>query len=320
MFRPRLLAALTCSLCLAAAALSATAERANTDLHSAPPLVQADHAPIIAATLAGRRVVAVGDYGIVILSDDGKAYRQASKVPTRTVLTSVYFLDDKNGWAADHDGTVLATHDGGDTWQLLREEPGKERALMSVWFENAQHGLAVGQFGLVLETDDAGKTWQERHLVSDAEQGEKHLMQIFAGPQHTLFVAAEGGAVFRSDDAGRHWAMRQTDNKGSFWTGLALRDGSLLVAGLRGHVYRSTDSGQQWAEVPSGTQQSLTAMHQGPDGKVQLVGMSGVVLTSADQGQHFTLTQRADRSNLTTLVAGPAGLQLFSLAGTVAAN
>jgi photosystem II stability/assembly factor-like uncharacterized protein len=309
------------ALALAAVGLvSAVETAAPTDhLRSAPHFVQAEKLPVIAATLAGKRVVAVGDYGGVLLSDDGKAFRQAKTVPTRSVLTSVFFLDAQHGWAAGHDGTVLATTDGGDTWQVLREELGKERALMSVWFENPQHGLAVGQFGLVVETDDGGKTWRERHLVDNTDQGERHLMALFPAPQGLLFAAAESGAVFRSTDYGRTWGMVQTDNKGSFWAGLSLKDGSLLLVGLRGHIYRSTDQGQHWQEVPSGTQQSLTAVAQLPDGKVQAVGMSGAVLTSADNGATFTSKLREDRVNLTAMVQGPDGPLLFSLGGLVAA-
>lgn len=291
----------------------------NNQLRNAPHFVQAERLPVIAATLAGTRVVAVGDYGGVLLSDDGKAFRQAKSVPTRSVLTSVFFLDAQQGWAAGHDGTVLGTADGGDTWAVLREEPGKERALMAVWFENAQHGMAVGQFGLVVETDDGGKTWKERHLVDNRDDGERHLMALFTAPQGLLFAAAESGGVFRSTDNGRTWALVQTDNKGSFWAGLSLKDGSLLLVGLRGHIYRSTDLGQHWQEVPSGTQQSLTAVVQLADGNVQAVGMSGAVLTSADNGATFAAKLREDRVNLTTLVPGTGAPLLFSLGGLVAA-
>ena len=90
------------------------------DLHAAARVVQPEKLPVMAATLAGSRVVAVGDYGGVLLSDDGKAFRQARVVPTRTVLTSVFFLDAQHGWAAGHDGTVIATVDGGETWRVLR--------------------------------------------------------------------------------------------------------------------------------------------------------------------------------------------------------
>lgn len=203
----------------------------------APRLSNPARAPILGATLAGTRIVAVGDYGTVILSDDGRTFRQ-SPVPTRTPLTSVFFLDAKRGWAAGHDGTIIDTDDGGETWRLLREERGKERALLSIWFEDASHGLAVGQFGLALATTDGGVTWQERHLL-EGEAGEMHLLHLFRGPARLLLIAAEAGNVLRSEDAGATWQAIATGNKGSFWTGIALADGGLLVAGLRGHVFRS---------------------------------------------------------------------------------
>lgn len=282
---------------------------------NAPRINRAEKAPIIAAARAGRRVVAVGDYGIVILSDDGRNFRQARRVPTRSVLTSVFFLDENQGWAAGHDGTVIASDDGGDTWRLLREEPGRERALLSVWFENARHGLAVGQFGLALETEDGGKTWSERRLV-DGAAGAKHLMQIFAGGG-LLFIAAESGTLLRSGDGGRNWMAVQTDNKGSFWTGLVLADGAMLAAGMRGHIYRSEDGGRKWNEVPGGTRQSITAIAQGPDGSLRLIGNAGTDLVSKDGGRSFQAKNRADRADLTALATGRQGELLFTLAGVV---
>ncbi|TRZ55822.1 MAG: glycosyl hydrolase [Rhodocyclaceae bacterium] len=293
---------------------STAASRAFRD---APRIQKPEKAPILAATRAGNRVVAVGDYGIVILADDGTSFRQAKAVPTRSVLTSVFFLDDKQGWAAGHDGTVIASSDGGETWRVLREELGKERALLSVWFENTMHGLAVGQFGLVVETEDGGKSWRERKLVDAGEAGEKHLLQIFAANDGLVLVAAEAGAVFRSEDNGHNWKPVQTDNKGSFWTGLALHDGSLLVAGMRGHIYRSSDRGLSWKEVPDIPQQSLTSIVQGKNSSVYLVGMSGTALASKDQGLSFAASVRPDRANLTATTIGPNGLLLFTLAGVV---
>jgi len=313
--------ALTLTLLAASAAAVETAPpRVNSNLKEPPRLVAPQKAPVMAVALADKRIVAVGDYGIVVLSDDGKVYRQAKSVPTRAVLTSVCFLDAKRGWAAGHDGTILMTDDGGETWQLQREEPGKERVLLSIWFENALHGLAVGQFGLVLETDDAGMTWRERRLVDAGEQADKHLMQIFAAVPGLVFVAAESGSIFRSEDAGRNWKVIQTDNKGSFWAGKALVDGSLLIAGMRGHIYRSEDRGNSWKEIASGTQQSLTDIIQRADGGVVIVGNSGVVLESKDSGRSFSITVRPDRVNMTAVVAGAAGDALFSLTGVNAAG
>ena len=316
----RLLIALATGLlgCLPAAAGDTAPAAAADTFREAPRIADVRRAPILAATRAGKRIVAVGDYGIVILSDDARTFRQARSVPTRTLLTSVFFLDKYHGWAAGHDGTVIATSDGGETWQVLCEERGTERALLSIWFENDLHGIAVGQFGLVLETTNGGAAWRERHLADSGETGDRHLYQIFSGGNGLLLVAAEGGGVFRSEDSGRTWSLIQTTNKGSFWTGARMSDGTLLVAGMRGHVFRSQDGGRTWAEVESGTQQSLTAIVEHADGSPLLVGMSGVMLARGNKSLSFVPTVRPDRTNLTAAIAGdPDDDIVFSLTGVV---
>lgn len=270
---------------------------------SAPQLAHPEKAAIFAAALAGKRVVAAGDFGVVIYADDGKTFHQA-KVPTRTPLTSLFFLDARHGWAAGHDGTILSTDDAGESWTVRREARGQDQVLMSIWFENAEHGLAVGQFGLALETDDGGASWHERSLL-DGEAGEKHFQQLVPAGQGVLLVAAEAGAILRSTDAGRHWQLVQTDNKGSFWTGQALADGSVLMAGMRGHLYRSEDRGLHWHEVASGTQQSLTAFFVAPDGTLGVVGLAGATLRSKDGGKHFSASTRPDRLGMSAALALP---------------
>ena len=53
---------------------------------------------------AGQRMVAVGERGHVMLSDDqGATWRQAKSVPTRVLLTAVFFVDSEYGWAVGHD-------------------------------------------------------------------------------------------------------------------------------------------------------------------------------------------------------------------------
>jgi photosystem II stability/assembly factor-like uncharacterized protein len=275
---------------------------------------------LLAATRAGPRLVAVGDHGVVLLSDDdGKTYRQARAVPTRATLTAVSFADEKNGWAVGHWGAIVHSADGGETWTLQRSDTSVDRPLFSVYFTDAGRGLAVGLWSLLLATADGGKTWNEVKLPAPPEGGkaDRNLFALFADGKGSIYIAAERGTVLRSEDRGATWSYLNTGYKGSFWTGCALKDGTLLVAGLRGTIYRSTDDSRTWSAASSGTQSSITGLIE--DGtKVHAVGLDGVHQVSIDGGMSFSGTQRDDRLSLTAVAVSFAGeVREFSRAGVV---
>src|SRR3977135_3294331 len=63
--------------------------------------------PLFAIARAGTRLVAVGQRGHVLLSDDdGTSWRQAA-VPVSVDLTAVHFASPQRGWAVGHDGAIL---------------------------------------------------------------------------------------------------------------------------------------------------------------------------------------------------------------------
>lgn len=310
------------ALLLAGGAALAQMPGAPVDLKIRPAArsTAASLAPMLGAAKAGKRIVAVGDYGVVLLSDDdGKTYRQAKGVPVASTLTAVSFADDKNGWAVGHWGVVLHTIDGGENWTLQRSDTAEDRPLFSVHFFDANDGIAVGLWSLVSRTHDGGKTWETVNLPAPPEGGkaDRNLFKVFASPKGSLFVAAERGMVLRSDDRGQNWRYLGTGYKGSFWSGTALANGTLIVAGLRGTLYRSTDDGKSWANVPTGSKSSLTDIVQ-MGGKVMGVGLDGVQIESSDDGATFIWTQRDDRLSMTAAVAaGPSSLVRFSKHGVV---
>jgi photosystem II stability/assembly factor-like uncharacterized protein len=278
----------------------------------------AGEATVLGATHAGARIVAVGDYGVVLLSDDhGKTFRQARTVPVSSTLTSVSFADAQNGWAAGHWGVILHTADGGETWNVQRSDTNEDRPLFAVHFFDEKEGIAVGLWSLVLATHDGGAHWEPVTLPAPPGGGraDRNLLAAFADAHGTLFVAAERGMVLRTKDRGRNWDYLDTGYKGSFWTGTALRDGTLLVAGLRGSMYRSTDGGAHWQPVDSGAKSSVTGIVQNSDGTVEAVGLDGTMLESADAGATFKARQRGDRLSLTGVVADAGRVIRFSKRG-----
>ncbi|MBI3367277.1 MAG: glycosyl hydrolase, partial [Burkholderiales bacterium] len=82
----------------------------------AVPSAKALMAATLAVARAGQRLVAVGERGTVLLSDDGGASWRQAPVPVQVTLTSVRFIDPRTGWAAGHGGVILRSDDGGQSW------------------------------------------------------------------------------------------------------------------------------------------------------------------------------------------------------------
>jgi len=297
----------------------AGAEPASLKLQPAEITTAAAKAMMLSSARAGKRIVAVGDHGIVLLSDtDGADFRQAKSVPVRSTLTAVCFIDEKTGWAVGQWGVVLRTDDAGERWTVQRSDTTVDRPLFSVYFKDRDRGWAVGLWSLVLSTKDGGKTWAPVQLPPPpgGKKADRNLQKIFANRMGTLFVAAEQGTVLWSYD-GEKWAYVNTGYKGTFWTGIVLSNGTLLVGGLRGTIYRSSDDGRSWKESKTDLKSSITDFAEA-GGKVYSVALDGVILESDNGGVSFKGTQRADRTPFTTLCVNSVGkLVKFSKQGVV---
>lgn len=293
--------------------------KAQLKLSAARPLA-VKNVKILAASRAGKRIVAVGDFGAVLLSDDeGAHYRQAKSVPIDATLTSVFFADAQTGWAVGHWGAILKTTDGGDTWQLQKSAMDRDQPLFAVYFTDAQTGWAVGLWSLMLHTTDGGANWVTQTLPAPpgGKKADRNLFSFFGDAQGRLFITSEQGRVLRSQDKGASWEYRETGYAGSFWSGTALDDGSLLVGGLSGTIYRSKDGGDTWQAINSGSKSAITSMLQRANKNIVAVGLNGVVLESRDRGSSFSASQRPDRAVLTAVVDGSASAapHVFSTRG-----
>ena len=94
---------------------------ANTDISAvtAAP-IKPDRVILLDVAMAGKRIVAVGERGVVLLSDDNSKTWTSVRAPVTRTLTAVTFFDDKVGIAVGHGGSVLRTEDGGKTWVQVK--------------------------------------------------------------------------------------------------------------------------------------------------------------------------------------------------------
>ncbi|MDY0836028.1 WD40/YVTN/BNR-like repeat-containing protein [Pseudomonas sp. SED1] len=261
---------------------------------------------------AGKRLVAVGDRGHILYSDDQGATWSQAKVPTRQLLTAVFFADDQHGWAVGHDAQILATTDGGLSWTQQFQDLKREAPLLDVWFKDASNGFAVGAYGALIETTDGGKTWDD---VSDRLDNEDqfHLNAIAQVKDAGLFIVGEQGSMFRSHDEGQTWEKLEGPYEGSLFGVIGTAHAQTLLAyGLRGNLFRSTDFGSTWEPVElNATRGALEFGLSGAtlldDGSIVVVGNGGSVVVSHDDGLTFNVFNRPDRISLSAVTAAGNG-------------
>lgn len=255
----------------------------------APAMRRVEQAVLLHITTAGPRLIAVGERGLVLRSDDAGRHWTQSPTPVSATLTKAFFITPQLGWAVGHSGVVLHSDDGGLRWtrqldgvqaarlaadkyredsadpalrqqaagarQLIQD--GADKPFTDVLFTDARHGYVIGAYGLMFQTDDGGRHWTPAMERLDNPQG-LHLYGI-ARSGEALLIAGEQGLLLRSAAAGRSFAQVATPYKGSYFGIVPLSGGELYLHGLRGHLYRSQDGGLSWKQIAVPSEASLSA-------------------------------------------------------------
>jgi photosystem II stability/assembly factor-like uncharacterized protein len=282
----------------------ATAQDADEEISVIAPL--ASRSLILDAVALADRLVAVGERGHVLISEDGGASWRQVEVPTKAMLTAVAFVDNQVGVAVGHDSVILRTTDSGETWARVYSAPEDESPFFDVWFADADNGIAIGAYGSFYRTSDGGLNWDFEPL-GDADW---HLHELARADNGMLYMAAEAGMAYRSDDDGETWTELPSPYEGSFFGVLPLDD-AVLFFGLRGHLFRSDDAGEDWQEIPTETEALLTNGIRLADGTVVVVGLGGAVLISTDGGRTFSFHQQAGRRGISAVVETANGSLLL---------
>lgn len=335
-------AGLALALALSVGPGAAWAAAPVTDAWQRPAVQVRDPARtvLLAVARAGARLVAVGERGVIALSDDqGSRWRQVP-CPVSVTLTQVRFADERHGVAIGHAGTVLATSDGGASWQVRldgtrlaqlalaaaqasgdpvqRREAerlvadGPDKPLLDVLVQGPQRWLVVGAYGVALHTQDGGQSWQP-WMARLPNPGGLHLYAL-RQQGHTLLVAGEQGLLLRSDDDGASFKALVSPYRGSWFAAEVLPSGEWVLAGLRGNVWRSADAGANWTPLKAPMPASITAMSATADGGLLLVNQAGHVLQR--QGERLVPVSRTALPPLSGVLPLPSGrLLVLGLAG-----
>tara|TARA_R110002110_G_scaffold66978_1_gene182945 strand:- start:32110 stop:33270 length:1161 start_codon:yes stop_codon:yes gene_type:complete len=241
--------------------LDVVATATAAPITNAPIMPLAEQSLLLDISRAGERLVVAGERGHILYSDDdGRSWTQ-SQVPTRKMLTALFFVDEHNGWAVGHDGLVLATDDGAVTWRIQRDGLAVQQQLNIEQRELALRRLASQE--KQADASDAVAAEQLEEAELDLEDANLALSEpVFTSPLMDIWFqnANEGwavgafGTLLATDNGGERWQTLSTvlDNPEEFHLNSVVGDddGKLFIAGEGGLMYRSTDSGRNWHKLP----------------------------------------------------------------------
>ncbi len=265
---------------------------------------------------AGNRLVAVGEHGWILLSDDnGRSWRQAAS-PTSVTLTHVMFTNATTGWALGQMGAVLHTENAGQTWakQLdgvtannitlaAAQADVKIKGTNDITTANLQSAealagggpsvpflnllafsptnlLLVGGFGLAMTSNDAGASWVSAADQLNNPQG-LHLYGL-AEQNGTVFIAGEQGLLLKGPPGGPYNPVT-TPFAGTFF-GILATQTDLYLYGLQGTLLRSTDAGATWQTLPTNTGAGIDAAIPLADGRILFGDVAGDLLVRSGAG------------------------------------
>lgn len=317
------------------------------------PVLNPTRAYFVTGALAGNRVFAGGQAGLIIFSDDSGQTWHQSKVPVSATITDIAFASPKVGWATGALGVVLKTEDGGESWfkQLdglgeialmndatqafvAAQPPGSDEAdhatrraqilagqgpdkpMLSLLAISETEVFAFGTYRFAEHSTDGGKTWVDWSFhIGDPQSQNLYGAAVIGG---AYYLVSETGLIFRSTDGGQSFPQLAQPGGPTAATLFGICDtgsGGILAYGVAGEMWLSTDQGKSWTAPQFTGTSNINAVISMVGGQLLIAGDAGGGLwMSRDKGQSFTLMTRNPIMGINALLP-LGGLRFLILSG-----
>lgn len=265
-----------------------------------PPMPEAHQTLLLDLDRAGDRIVAVGQYGVIVYSDDDGLTWSQAEVPAMVTLTGVDFVDAQTGWAVGQAALILKTEDGGATW--IRQHDGEmEGSIASTLIARAERSIEEIEARMeqidpdededaYLEADD--ELWLAEDRLQIAEKAKYSSLQgVWFKDAKEGYAVGAYAQFYRTTDGGVSWIdwSGSIDNFESHNNAIWGKGDLVFIVGERGNLFRSRDGGKTWNQMESPFERSLYDVFPGENGRVYTVGMVGLISYSDNQGERWTL-------------------------------
>jgi len=211
--------------------------------------------------------------------------------PVTEDYRTVFFLDDQHGWAGGNSGAIIATQDGGRSWQQQASD--NTQAIKAIHFVDAGygelHGWAVGNKGTILATTDGGRRWWPQPSGTRQDLSAVQFVDSQRG-----WAIGHSGTILLTRNGGAHWQANVVAGIISDLNALYFIDADRgWIVGNSGIILTTDDGAEHWQPQVSDTQGWLASVQfvRERDGSLRgwVADHEGNVLNTFDGGESWTL-------------------------------
>ncbi len=264
-------------------------------------------------------------------------------------LNKILFIDSSNGFIAGGerfaDAVILATHDGGYTWQKM-SFPVAGKGLYDMVVSPSGAICACGFDGKFLRSYDQGNTWLFTQMYYFAFSGmaftdAAHAIAVggVSFNEGTLQYMDSSGKVTSSDSLGYelnkitmtsnstgyicgYGAMQKTTDGGKTWAfqnvqgdnfmAMDIHGDEIWMCGYNGGIYYTSDGGNNWTRYRNGNdvilpRYRLLCILFTDDNSGWAAGEGGKVIHSTDGGRHWAEYKQFTTNAIRSIARRPNG-------------
>jgi len=246
----------------------------------------AENSLLLSIANTGKRLVAAGEQGVIVYSDDqGKKWKQAT-VPVSTLLTSIKFTDTQTGWTIGHDGLVLKTIDSGSNWEPVLTGNNINQLRITA-LENLI-GSMTTENSTPAQIEDTEYALDDAVIAQEEGPTSPLLDMLFLDSSHGFLIGAYG-TILETKDAGQNWQFigHKLPNPEGFHLNriYQLKSGRLLILGEAGLLLASDDQGESWYILDSPYDGSFFSAAESD--ALYIMGLRGNTFRFDDQNQNW---------------------------------
>jgi photosystem II stability/assembly factor-like uncharacterized protein len=244
----------------------------------------------VAADATGKVLIAVGERGTILRSEDaGRRWQAVSLAASDFDLRAVIHHASSGAWiAAGTRGTILRSLDGGKTWNSLPNE--LNLTLATLFIEPDSGALLIGgESGLIGRSTDAGASWLMTRVKMQEPVTPVTAIHLLG---NELVATSALGRFLISTDRGESWQLLSMGGNAYFTDAvLEPKSHALLLASHTGDLFRRGRPDDSWEKIElliDGQKRFISAIRYDANTESLLaVGHHGLAARSTDGGRQW---------------------------------